>query len=158
VRLPHGYAARLHRFDPDLRLRFSPRRGQWLLERRARYQRLPVDPRRYGFAEHDTVVQLRDGYFLLGTYQPNDLPTADRLIQYLRSQDTRRGGDQDLQRLAEAVADELDQQDAAREERIRQHHLADVAAAAGEEYEAHRWRTGVRVVVPAALPVASSPR
>ncbi len=156
--LPPGYQARLRRFDPELRLRWSPRRHVWLLERRARYERLPVDPRKYGFTEHDTVVQQRDGYFALGEYAPRDLPTCDRLIAYLRTQDVRRRGDQDLARLAEAVADELDAADAAREEKRRRDALDDVGARAGEEWETNKWREGVRVAVPKGLPSAASAR
>lgn len=156
--LPTSYNRRLARFDPELRVRWSSRRRLWLLERRARYQRLPVDPRRYGFAEHDTMIQMRDGYFALGEYQPRDLPTVDRLIAYLRSQDTRRQGDQDFTALANAIANELDQADADREERLRQAALGDIAAGAGEEWETNKWRAGVRVAVPRALPRIAAAR
>lgn len=156
--LPPGYQARLKRFDSELRMRWSPRRHVWLLERRARYERLPVDPRKYGFTEHDTVVQQRDGYFALGEYAARELPTCDRLIAYLRTQDVRRRGDQDLARLAEAVADELDAADAAREERQRQAALIDVGDRAAEEWESNKWREGVRVVVPKGLPSAVGAR
>lgn len=147
MRLPSGYQARLQRFDQELRLRWSQNRRRWLLERRARYRRLPVDPRRYGQQEHDTLVQMRDGYFTLGEYPPNELPTCDRLIAYLRTQDSRRLGDQDLGRLADALADELDQADADREEKIRQAALGDIADRSGEHWETERWRQGLRVAV-----------
>lgn len=156
--LPNSYNRRLARFDPELRVRWSLRRRLWLLERRARYRRLPVDPRRYGYGEHDTVVQMREGYFALGEYQPRDLPTVDRLIAYLRREDARRLGDQDYQALANAIADELDAADEAREERLRQQALGDVAAASGEQWDSDRWRHGLRVAVPRALPRIAAAR
>lgn len=145
MRLPSGYNQRLARYDRDLRVRYSQRRHIWLLERRARYPRLPVDPARYGFLEHDTVVQMRDGFFTLGEYPPRSLPPVDRLIAYLRTQDIRRQGDQDLGRLAEAVADELDAQDLAREEQAQRRAVVDIGDRAAELWEHNRWRTNVRV-------------
>jgi hypothetical protein len=150
MRLRPGYNERLRRFDADLRVRWSSRRRVWLLERRARYPRLPVDPARYGYAEHDTVVQMRDGYFSLGEYQARDLPSVDHLIAYLRAQDSRRRGDQNFEALAEALANDLDAQESARGERVRQSALADVAARSGDLWEHHRWQ-GQRVAVPGRL-------
>lgn len=152
MRLSPGYNRRLARFDADLRIRWSQRRHRWLLERRARYQRLPVDPSRYGSLEHDTVVQMREGYFTLGEYQPAELPSVDRLIAYLRTQDSRRRGDQDFAHLAEALADELDANEATRDEQQRQRALANVAGRAGEQWEHDRWAHGTRIVVPRGLP------
>lgn len=153
MRLSPGYNDRLRRFDSDLRVRWSPRRHIWLLERRARYQRLPVNPALYGQQEHDTVVQMRDGYFTLGEYQPAELPSVDRLIAYLRTQDSRRRGDQDFAHLAEALADELDANEATRDEQQRQRALANISGRAGEEWDTNRWRQGVRVAVPRGLPL-----
>jgi hypothetical protein len=147
-----AYNARLLRFDRALRLRWSPRRGRFLLERRASYARLSVDPDLYGRAEHDTVRQLRDGYFELGSYEPRELPRVDRLIAYLRTQDVWHRGDQDLGKLAEAVADELDADYERRTLATEQGHTADVGDRVGELWEHDRWQRGERVTVPRSLP------
>jgi len=148
MQLPPGYQQQLRRFDAELRVRWSARTHRWLLERKARYGRVSIDPAKYGFAEHDTVVQMRDGYFALGSYGPRELPPVDRLIAYLRTQDVRRRGDQDFDRLAEALADELDAADLAREEQQRAAALADVGDRSGEQWEHERWAQGARVAVP----------
>lgn len=148
MRLPPGYHDALVAFDPELRLRWSQRRCRWLLERRARYERLSIDPALYGHAEHDTVIQMRDGYFELGSYQPQELPSIGWLLAYLKSQDIRQRGDQDLDRLANAIADELDAADRAREERQRADATRDIGDRAADLWESDRWRTGVRIAVP----------
>lgn len=152
MRLPPGYHDALTRFDPELRLRWSERRCCWLLERKARFARLPVDPRKYGHAEHDTIIQLRDGYFTLGSYQPKELPSAERLIAYLKTQDTRHRGDQDLARLADAIADELDAADLAREEAQREASNRDTGDRAADLWESQRWEQKLRIAVPRTLP------
>lgn len=152
VRLPPEYHAALLRFDPELRVRWSDRRQRWLLERKARFSRLSIDPAHYGYAEHDTVVQLRDGYFELGSYAPRELPPVDRLCAYLRTQDVRRRGDQDLDHLANAIADELEAREQAAEEAARAAHDRDVGDRAADLWEDDRWQQRLRVAVPASLP------
>jgi hypothetical protein len=146
------YNDRLTRFDRDLRVRYSPRRARFLLERRASYARLTIDPDLYGRAEHDTVQQLRDGYFELGSYPAAELPRVDRLIAYLQTQDVWHRGDQDLGKLAEAVADELDTDYTRREQATRDAALDDIGERAGEMYDHEVWQSGLRVVVPRSLP------
>lgn len=152
MRLPASYNRRLQRYDPALRVRWSPRRGRVLLERRASYARISIDPDLYGRAEHDTVRQLRDGFFELGSYVPSEFPPVDRLIAYLQTQDVWRRGDQDLARLAAAVADELDADYDRREAAIAAKHSADVGDQVGELWEHGQWQEGVRVAVPRSLP------
>lgn len=152
MRLPPTYNARLQRYDRDLRVRWSSRRQQWLLERKARYERLTVNPDLYAPHEHDTVVQMREGYAELGSYPARELPRVDRLIAYLQSQDVWRRGDQDLDRLAHAVADELDAAYAEREQQQRAAIDSDVSDGLDEVWEHERWRAGERVAVPRALP------
>lgn len=147
-----AFNARLRRFDRELRVRFSPRRQRFLLERRASYARVTIDPDLYGRAEHDTVQQLRDGYFELGSYLPHDLPRVDQLIAYLRTQDVWHRGDQDFDRLANAVADELDANYATRMTASERAHTEDVGERVGELWEHERWREGQRVAVPRSLP------
>lgn len=147
-----GYNARLARFDRELRLRWSDRRARFLLERRASYARLSIDPDLYGREEHDTVRQLRDGYFELGSYLPDALPPVDRLIAYLKTQDVWRRGDQDFGKLANAVADELDADYDRRMRAAEQQHTADVGDQVGDLWESMVWKSGERVTVPRSLP------
>lgn len=152
MRVSDVYSARLRRFDRELRVRFSPRRGRFLLERRASYGRITIDPELYGRDEHDTVRQMRDGYFELGSYGPQELPPADRLIAYLKTQDCWRRGNQDFGKLANAVADELDADYARREQAQRDAANDEIGERAGEFWEAARWQDGQRVAVPRSLP------
>lgn len=152
MRVSASYAARLASYDRALRICWSPRRACFLLERRASYARIAIDPDLYGRQEHDTVRQLRDGYFELGSYAPRELPTVDRLIAYLRTQDCWRRGDQDLGKLAEAVADELDQDYVTRTRAAEQAHTADVGDRVGDLWESDQWKQGLRVAVPRSLP------
>jgi hypothetical protein len=148
MRLPSIYNARLSRYDRELRLRWSPRRGRFLLERRASYARVTIDPDLYGREEHDTVRQLRDGFFELGSYAPRELPPVDRLIAYLKTQDVWRRGDQDFDRLANAIADELDQDHQRRQAATEAAATDDVGERAAELWEHDRWARGERVAVP----------
>jgi len=146
------YNARLKRFDAALRIHWSPRRERFLLERRATYARITIDPDFYGRDEHDTVRQMRDGYHEIGSYQPDEFPPVLALIAYLRTQDVWRRGDQDLGKLAEAVADELDADYAKRVAAEEQAHTDDVGDRVGDLWEHDRWQRGERVTVPRSLP------
>lgn len=152
MRLPSTYDRRLRAYDRDLRIRWSDRRARFLLERRASYGRLSIDPDLYGREEHDTVRQLRDGYFELGSYPPRELPPVDRLIAYLQTQDSWHRGDQDLDRLANAIADELDADHQKRQAASEAAHTADVGDRAGDLWESQQWKAGLRVAVPRSLP------
>jgi hypothetical protein len=147
-----AYNARLRRFDAALRIHWSARRGRFLLERRAAYARLSIDPELYGREEHDTVRQLRDGYHEIGSYLPTDFPSVGRLIAYLKTQDVWQRGDQDLGKLAEAVADELDADYYRRAAAVERAHTEDVGERSGELWEARQWQQGNRVSVPRSLP------
>lgn len=147
MRLAAAYGRTLARFDWDLRMRWSPVREVWLLERRATYERRDIDPDCYGDREHDTIRQLADGYFTLGVYQPHDLPTVHQLIDYLKSQDVQRMG-----KTAEAIADELDADYWQRREQRKQQANRRAGEVAGEVWETEKWRNGERAAVPRALP------
>ena len=152
MRLAPGYNERLQAYDRELRIRWSPIQERWLLERKARYQRLSIDPELYGTREHDTVRQLADGFFTVGSYLPHDLPTVDNLIRYLRPRDTWQRGNQELDQLAEALANELDAEDERRREARRKAAVGHAGDVAGEVWEYHRWKEGQRVVVPQGFP------
>ena len=152
MRALDAYNRRLRRFDPLLRVIFSPRRQRFLLERRATYARLSIDPDLYGRAEHDTVRQLRDGYHEIGSYLPGKFPTVTQLIAYLQTQDVWRRGTQDLGRLAEAVADELDADYERRTLANERKHTADVGDQVGELWDHLAWQQGEKVTVPRSLP------
>lgn len=147
MRLAAAYGRILKAYDPLLRMRWSDRRELWLLERKAAYERVDLDPDVYGDREHDTIRQLADGYFTLGVYQPHDLPTVHQLIAYLKSQDVQRMG-----KTAEAVADELDADYWQRRETRKQQANRKAGEVAGEVWESDRWASGQRVVVPRQLP------
>ncbi len=152
MRLRPSYNARLASYDPHLRVRYSQRRARFLLERRASYARLSINPDLYGRAEHDTVRQLRDGYCELGSYGPQELPPVERLIAYLKTQDVWRRGTQDFAQLANAVADELDADYVRREQQQRDAVNDEIGERAGEFWEHARWKDGLRVAVPRSLP------
>jgi hypothetical protein len=131
---------------------FSPRRGRVLLERRATYARLSIDPDLYGRAEHDTVRQLRDGYHELASYLAGECPRVEQLIAYLQTQDVWRRGTQDFAQLANAVADELDADYERRRIANEQRHTADVGDQVGELWDHLAWQQGEKVTVPRSLP------
>lgn len=146
MNLPPAYNRRLQRYNADLRVRWSSTREVWLLESRARYRRADVDPDAYGDREHDTFRQLADGYFTLGIYQPRELPPVDRLIAYLKSQDTWALG-----KTAEQIADELDADYETRREKRRRDAVDDAGHMAGEYHDALKVQAGERAFVPSAF-------
>lgn len=145
MNLAPGYNWRLRRYNPDLRVRWSPSREVWLLESRARYRRA-INPALYDEHENDTFRQVADGYFTLGIYQPRDLPTVDRLIDYLKSQDTWALG-----KTAEQIADELDADYEARRAKRRRDAVDDAGHMAGEYHDALKVQAGERAFVPPAF-------
>ena len=148
--LPRNYQKRLQRAYPDCRMRWSERRECWLLERRANYRRVDINPEKYPAEALDTFIQHRDGYYLAGFYPPTHLPNVDRLVEYLRSQDPDLmdlgPGDavERAARLAEAIeAREAEQLAKARREQTFEH-----SGAGADLYDSLAWEEGRRVAVP----------
>lgn len=83
--LPRNYNRRLQKAYPNLRMRWSDYRECWLLEMKANYGRIDVNPEE---CTPDTFIQRRDGYCLAGEYTPRGLPPLDRFIPLLRRNDT----------------------------------------------------------------------
>lgn len=141
MNLPRGYNRRLQRWDSQLRMRWSETLEEWVLERKAAYGRLDLDP---AFLCPDTFTQMRDGYFTLGTYPPRDLPTVDRLISYLQFSDLWNNG-----MTVEEMQQYMDDRWLAAhlyQKQKRRELMGDLHQAANS-YIA--WRSGERVTVPA---------
>jgi len=140
VILPRGYNRRLQRRDRLLRMRWSPRRECWLLERKATFGRMDRDP---ATLPYDTYVQLRDGYHELWTYPPRALPPVDALVRQLDRADTWRPGV-----TADRMADRLDQRDDAEEARLDAWGRSMTEDIASDVYDDVVWARGERAVVP----------
>jgi len=87
--LPRGYNKTLQRAFPDCRMRWSNASEEWLLERRANYARLDIDPSKYPAGAVDTFIQRRDGYYEAGSFAARNLPDVNRLVAFLRLMDPR---------------------------------------------------------------------
>lgn len=150
MNLPPHYNERLQRAYPELRMRWSEVRETWLLEQRAHYARLDINPADYPRNALDTFIQHQDGYFLSGMYEPRSLPQVDRLVQFLYAHDTRRldlGGGSDADR-ARRLADMYDTRDAAYRTKLKRDNSFEATGAGGELYERLAWEEGRRVSVP----------
>lgn len=138
--LPPGYQKRLQRFDRWLRMRWSESSQRWLLERKAAYARIDVDP---ATLAHDTFVQMRDGFFTLSEFPPRGLPQIDRLITALRRSDTWNMG-----MTSDDIASYMDDRDAYRREAQRKAFRAAMGDLASESYDDLAWYEKRRVTVP----------
>lgn len=98
-------------------MRWSGALEEWLLERRAYYARMDIDPSKYPAGAVDTFIQRRDGYYRAGSFAPNNLPQIDRLIAFLRLMDPRNlGYDLDNPEAHNLIADELEKRESIEEE------------------------------------------
>ena len=96
---PEWFLKELAAFDPDLRLRWSPRSQVWALERQVRRSLHPGTSK--GDTWDDDYIRARDGYILVATIPPHGLHRY--IFQKLRDSDLwSQGGWQ-------AVADRLDE-------------------------------------------------
>lgn len=157
MNLPTHYNKRLQRAYPELRMRWSDVRECWLLEQRAYYARLDINPEKYPRDALDTFIQHRDGYFLTGMYAPRDLPNVDRLIQFLYAHDVRRmdlGGGSDADRAAR-LADMYDARDAAYRAKLKRENSFEHTGAGAELYDQLAWEEKRRVSVPNSGPLKS---
>lgn len=87
MNLPPRYNKLLQRAYPDCRMRWSAAKEEWLLERKAFYRRLDIDPAHYPPHALDTFIQHRDGYYTAGSFPPEQLPPADKLVAFLQAMD-----------------------------------------------------------------------
>ena len=149
--LPRGYQKKLQRAYPDCRMRWAQDGSErWLLERKANFRRVEPDPNKYPRDAIDTFIRHRDGYYLAGFYAAAHLPRIDRLIPFLRSQDTARmdlGGGSDADKAAR-LADRLEARENALKEKARQEQTFVATGAGAELYDQLAWDEGRRVSVP----------
>lgn len=90
MELPRHYNKILQKTYPDCRIRWSVMKECWLLERKANYARVDIDPSKYPEHALDTFIQRRDGYYTAGAYHPQRLLPVDFLVQILLANDTAR--------------------------------------------------------------------
>lgn len=95
---PSWFVRELEAFDPDLRLRWSPRLELWQLERRVRRSLHPGTIATDGW--HDDLIRARDGYLLVASVPPNGLGRG--IFQKLRNSDLWSNGGW------KKIADDLD--------------------------------------------------
>jgi hypothetical protein len=94
---PNSFLARLHAFDPALRIRWSDKKDCYLLERQVTRGQRP-DPSCY--ADWDAYVAARDGYVTCFPVAPHELD--DRVIATLMATDlwtTKGGADAEANRM-----------------------------------------------------------
>jgi hypothetical protein len=152
--LPKGYNKRLQKTYPDCRIRWSERREEWLLERKARFARANINPANYPREAIDTFIQLRDGYYLAGRYSPQGLPPVDLLVKILLANDTARmdipGATPEDQ--AQAWCDRAEEVEAAAKAKAAKDASFQETGIGAELYDQLAWAEGRRVSVPKNLP------
>lgn len=163
---PHGelhdrrYNKVLQRAFPDCRMRWSERKEQWLLERKAAYKRLNVDPNKYPADAIDTFIQHRDGYYTAGVYEPTRLPHVERLVAYLRADvalmEKMATAADPVERAAQ-LAYAFESRDAERQRKVRKEQSFEHTGAGGELYDRLAWEEGRRAAVPRGLNFGSNP-
>jgi len=152
--LPRGYNKTLQRAYPDCRIRWSERFECWLLERKANYARVDINPANYPREALDTFIQRRDGYYTAGRYHPQGLPPVDLLVRILRANDTA------LMDVAGATPEEqaanftqaLEEREREELEKVRVDNSFYGSGVGGELYDQLAWAEGRRVSVPRGLP------
>ena len=129
---PEWFTRELAAFDPDLRLRWSPRIQLWQLERKVRRGLAPGTVQSDSW--HDDLIRAREGYILVGSIPPRAI--TRNIFTSLRQNDLWANGGW------KTVADALDEYDESQEqnrmkkfsERCREH--------AGEFYDFLKIRDG----------------
>jgi hypothetical protein len=141
VQAPEWFLKELKAFDPELRLRWSPRLELWQLERRVRNALHPGTIRNDGW--HDDHVRAADGYLLVGSVPPGGL--GRHIFERLRDSDLwSQGG-------WKRVADQLDEFEATEEARKWAKIEEDNLAMAREVFEIMKLRDG-RTIFSAGFP------
>ncbi len=156
------FLKRLSRFDGGrLRLRWSPEREKWILERKLVHgvefvHRVPEYKKRFSPATgivyeipNDMYAAARDGYTIIDYINPVP-PPGDWLITNLQFNDIRRwGGSKQFARTLEAHEARKEEKKA-KEHKDRWEHLA------SESYDWLKRRYGEQVFVPRGLPTQSN--
>lgn len=131
-------------------MRWSERRESWLLERRATYARLDINPSKYPSEAVDTFIRHRDGYYLAGEYGPRSLPDPHFLVIYLKANDSTRmdlGGGSDVEKAAR-LAQMFEDRETEQITKKRRDESFYESGAGGELYDRLAWEEGRRVSVP----------
>lgn len=145
------YNKALQRTYPDCRMRWSERQECWLLERRANYARVDIDPAKYPRDAMDTFIQRRDGFYTAGRYSPRGLLPVELLVRILLANDPTRmdiPGATDEER-AENFMNAMEERE---REELRRANLSGSfqhTGLGGELYDQLAWAEGRRVTVPA---------
>lgn len=131
-----------------------------MLERKATYARLDINPEKYPREAVDTLKRMQDGYFLVGEYAPERLPDADRLVAFLRSQDPDRmdlGGGDPVERAAR-LASAIEDREAEEKRALRRSQSFSESGVGGELYDQLAWEEGRRAAVPGNYAFGSGPK
>ena len=131
-------------------MRWSSSKEKWLLERKANYRRADINPDQYPREAIDTFIRMRDGFYLVGQYEPKRLPHADRLVAYLRSQDPDYMdlGPGDALTRATRLAARIEEREEAERQGVRRSNTFEHSGAGADLYDKLAWDEGRRVAVP----------
>ena len=134
-RYAREYLRKWQRDDRFLRLRWSQDEpGRYLLERQTRYTNYPVDRP----ARRDRCIQLAHGYRSVFSFWPNEIQFVREALD--RTDIQKYGG-------ARVLAQTLDAQDEAEEERLARARRSEFEAVSSEAYDSLAWREGRRIAV-----------
>lgn len=143
---PTEFVNELHRFDPNLRIRWGRHQSVWIIERQMppRHKQLLAErpsPESKSDRGRDVWEGWRDGYVHVLTVAPELLENRPLVFQTLADADAWRVGG--MERLAQKL-DELDAlQEAANDREIKNW----VEAATSEAYDRLKWLQGERVAM-----------
>lgn len=142
----------LKRTYPDCRIRWSGRDQNWRLERKANYKRIDINPTQYPAHAVDTFTMRRDGYYLVGTYEPRHwlIQHPDMLVKVLLANDTTRmdiPGKDEVERAAN-YAKSLEETEIAEKANFARSQSFYETGLGGELYDELAWAEGRRVAVP----------
>lgn len=121
---------------------------RFVLEERADYKRLDVDPAKYPPDAHDTFIQHRDGYTTVCYF--SRLPEVGKLCEALNASRVEVLLERANARTSDDLADRLDEEDAIKQAARSREFRGNVDAIASSEYDSAQWRIGSRVAVPRA--------
>jgi hypothetical protein len=148
------YNKKLQQTYPDCRIRWSERQEVWLLERKARFARLDINPKNYPSEAVDTFIQLRDGYYRAGRYEPTGLPPVELLVKILLANDTAlmavEGKTPEDQ--ANAWCDAAEEMEREAKRRAAKEQTFEHSGIGSDMYDQLAWAEGRRVSVPRNLP------
>lgn len=130
--VPEWFLRELHQFDADLRVRWSPRRELWQLERRVTRSLHPGTIRNDGW--HDDYIRAQDGFILVAEIPPRQFHRT--IFDKLRASDLWSNGGW------EKVADEIEALEQAEEDKKWANFSDDIAYRSKEIYEWWKIRDG----------------